>query len=74
VDAVHSEDTTVYPGSHLGTPGDGALPRNAAMDESGDRKLFAHSSREILLQQLEVVFYIYFLFYILLNFFVCPLA
>lgn len=46
----------MYPGSHSGTPGDEVLPRNAAMDESGDKKLFAHSSCEILLQQLKVGF------------------
>lgn len=38
VDLIHSKDTTVYPGSHSGTPGDESLPRNAAVDESGDRK------------------------------------
>lgn len=73
VDPIHSGDMTVYPGSHSGTPGDEVLPRNAAMDESGDRKLFAHSSHETLLQQLKVFcfffFNIYFVFYILINFF-----
>lgn len=56
VDPIHSEDRTVYPGSHSGTSGDEVLPRNAAMDESGDKKLFAHSSCENLLQQLKVGF------------------
>lgn len=68
---------TVYPRSLSGTPGGEVLPGNAAMDESGDRKLFAHSSHKTLLQQLKVVFLYIYCIFMLMIFFVlmeCPLA
>lgn len=66
MDPIPSEDMTVYPRSFSGTSRDKVLPRNAAMDESGDRKCFACSSHETLLQQLKVVVYIYILYFICL--------
>lgn len=60
---IHSEDMTVYPGSLSGTSEDEVLPRNAAMGESGDRKWFALSSHETLLQQIKVGFW-YILYFI----------
>lgn len=64
MDPVPSEDMTVYPRSFSGTPEDEVLPRNAAMDGSGDRKLFAYSSLKTLLQQLKMFFiYTFCIFY-----------
>lgn len=60
MDPIPSEDMTVHPRILFGTPGDEVLPRNAAMDESGDRKLPTSPIR--LSQQLKVVFYIYILY------------